>query len=136
MIGYAYAGPHRSREAYQWAVESSVYVSQDHQRAGVARGLYESLFAVLELQGFQNVCAGTTLPNPASVRFHEAMGFESIGVYEKIGYKNGNWHDVKWSQRSLGKHTIAPDPPLRISEAREREQWQEALATGQSSIQV
>ena len=135
VAGYAYAGPHRSREAYQWAVESSVYVHQDHQRAGIARGLYESLFEVLELQGFQNVYAGTTLPNPASERFHEAMGFKSIGVYEKVGYKNGDWHDVKWSQRSLGEQAIAPDPPLSVSKAREHDRWHSALTTGQSSIQ-
>ena len=134
VAGYAYAGPHRSREAYQWAVESSVYVHQDHQRAGVARGLYESLFEVLKLQGFQNVYAGTTLPNPASERFHEAMGFKSIGVYEKVGYKNGDWHDVKWSQRSLGERDPAPESPLTLAEARADERWNEALAAGESLI--
>lgn len=58
------------------------------------------------------------------------MGFEFIGVDEKIGYKNNEWYDVKWSQRSLGERTTAPDPPLRISEAREHEQWHEVLTTG------
>jgi phosphinothricin acetyltransferase len=134
VLGYAYAGPHRSRDAYRWAVESSVYVRRDHQRAGIARGLYESLFEVLELQGFRRVYAGTSLPNPASVGFHESMGFEPIGVYDSVGYKNGKWHDVKWWQRSLGEHTAAPDPPLPIPEARERERWHEALAIGQPSI--
>lgn len=110
-------------------------MNQDHQRAGVARGLYESLFEVLELQGFQNVYAGTTLPNPASERFHGAIGFESVGVYKKIGYKNGEWLDVKWSQRSFGERTITPDPPLSIPEACEHDRWHSALTTGQSSIQ-
>ena len=136
VVGYAYAGSHRVREAYQWSVESSVYVHSDYHRSSIARGLYTSLLAVLDLQGYQNVYAGTTLPNPASVGFHEAMGFELVGVYENVGAKNGEWYDVQWRQLSLGDHPSSPDPPLSISEAQEREHWNEALSAGEPAIQL
>jgi phosphinothricin acetyltransferase len=136
VVGYAYAGSHRTREAYQWSVESSVYVHNDCHRSGIARGLYTSLLDVLNLQGYQNVYAGTTLPNPASAGFHEAMGFELIGVYENVGAKNGEWHDVEWRQLSLGDHPSSPAPPLSISEAQERERWDEALSAGAPAIQL
>jgi phosphinothricin acetyltransferase len=134
VAGYAYAAQHRPREASQWAVESSIYVHADHRRAGVARGLYEALFAVLGLQEFRNVYAGTTLPNPASVGFHESMGFEPIGVYEGVGFKDGEWHDVQWWHRRLGDPEASPDPPLSVSEAREHDGWDDALAAGAPSV--
>lgn len=89
IIGYSYAGPIRKRAAYNLSVGSTVYVHDDYQRRGVARGLYGTLLAVLELQGYYNVYAETALPNPANIAFHKAVGFEPIGVYECVGYKNG-----------------------------------------------
>jgi len=100
-VGYAYGGPHRARAAYQWSVETSVYVHDDHHRRGIARSLYTELLAELERRGFCNAYAGTTLPNPASVAFHESFGFEPIGVFKKIGRKFGAWHDVAWLHRAL-----------------------------------
>ena len=71
------------------------------QRAGQGRALYAALFRILVAQGFVNAYAGITLPNPASVGFHRAMGFKKVGVYEGIGYKFGRWHDVVWLHRPL-----------------------------------
>ena len=134
VLGYAYAGPHRPREAYQWCVDSSVYVREDSHRRGIARGLYTSLLEILRLQGFYNVYAGATLPNPASVGFHESMGFEPVGIYEDVGYKDGSWYDVKWWHRSIRERDPAPEPPLTLAEARADERWNEALAAGESLI--
>lgn len=136
VIGYAYAGPHRTRYAYQWSVDSSVYVHEGSQRTGIARGLYISLFEILRLQGFYNVYAGIALPNPASVGFHESMGFEPIGVYENVGYTNGAWHDVKWWHRSIGEHAAHPEPPLSLSEVRTDEEWNASLTAGESEIRA
>lgn len=111
IAGYAYAGTHRARHAYQWSVEASVYVAPTHHRRGVARRLYDALFAALEHQGFINVYAGITLPNDRSVAFHRAMGFEPIGVYRRIGFKNGAWHDVEWSAKRLPAPEGAPPDP-------------------------
>jgi len=135
VIGFAYASGHRGRDAYQWSVESSVYVSEEFHRAGVAKGLYNSLFETLRLQGFYNVYAGTTLPNPPSVKFHRAMGFEPVGVYHNVGYKRGKWHDVKWWHLALQPHVDDPDPPTPIGEL-DTSELNDALATGLVNISV
>lgn len=101
LAGYAYASEHRSRPAYRWAADVAVYVAPGHRRAGVARSLYGRLLALLAGQGIHNACAGITLPNPASVALHESLGFELVGVYRRIGFKVGAWHDVGWWQREL-----------------------------------
>ena len=136
VVGYAYAGAVRKREAYQWSVESSVYVAESAHRNGVARGLYESLFALLDLQGYLNVYAVVTLPNPGSVALHEAFGFEHDARFEKMGYKSGEWHDVGWWSLSLGEHPEGPSPPLSLSAAQEREGWADALTAGQPSVRL
>ncbi|WP_117592290.1 arsinothricin resistance N-acetyltransferase ArsN1 family B [Haloprofundus halophilus] len=134
VVGYAYAGTHRKRDAYRWSVDSSVYVADDARRRGVARGLYAALFGILEAQGYVNVYAGTTLPNPASVGFHRAMGFEPVGVYENVGYKLGEWHDVQWLVRTLRPHPENPDPPVALAAVRETAAFEDALAAGESKI--
>jgi phosphinothricin acetyltransferase len=136
VAGYAYASSHRTREAYRWSIETSVYVDAEYHRQGIARGLYESLLAVCRLQGFRNAYAGTTPPNPASVSLHESMGFESIGVFENVGHKNGEWHDMQWWARPLGAHPSDLASPLSIAGARSHERWDDALRTGESTIRL
>lgn len=116
VLGYAYAGLHRERPAYQWSVEVSAYVHRDAQRLGVARSLYTSLFATLVVQGFRNAYAGITLPNEASVGLHTAMGFTPVGVYHGIGYKHGKWHDVVWLERVLAPRDVSPRAPRPLRE--------------------
>ena len=89
VVGFAYAGPHRARPAYRWAVDVSVYVDAAHHGEGVGRALYEALFEELRARGFRTACAGITLPNEASVALHERLGFEPVGVYGRIGWKAG-----------------------------------------------
>lgn len=101
VVGYAYAGRFKARPAYRWACETSVYLELGRRRTGAGRALYESLLARLIQRGYRIAIAGMTLPNDASVRLHEAMGFEPVGTYRRIGYKLGAWHDVAWSQRVL-----------------------------------
>jgi phosphinothricin acetyltransferase len=121
VIGYAYAGPHGERAAYQWAVDVSVYVHADHHRQGVGRALYCALFRVLRAQGYVNVYAGVTLPNPGSVGLHEAMGMTPVGVYRLVGYKFGAWHDVGWWQGTLQARPAAPQTPIPVSELSDSE---------------
>ena len=101
VLGYAYASSYRARKAYQWCVEVSVYVHDKARKCGVGRALYLSLFDVLRRQGYANAYGGITLPNPASVGLHESLGFTTIGVYSRVGYKFGHWHDVIWLQLRL-----------------------------------
>lgn len=102
VIGYAYATKHRERACYRWATDVAVYVMPSRQRAGVGRALYETLFYLLAAQHFRIACAGITLPNEASVRLHESLGFVPVGVYRRIGFKFGAWCDVGWWQLQLG----------------------------------
>jgi phosphinothricin acetyltransferase len=130
VVGYAYGGQHRDRAAYAWSAEVSAYVHADAHRAGVGKALYESLFAVLSLQGFRSAYAGITLPNVASVKFHEALGFAPVGVYHDIGYKFGRWHDVAWFERSLGPHEAEEREPRPIAEITQTPSFVAALAAG------
>jgi len=114
LIGYAYAGVFRSRPAYQWTVEVSVYVHADYRGKGVARALYTSLFECLRVQGYRTALAGIALPNPSSVALHERMGFRSVGVFHHVGYKLGAWHDVGWWEMTLQQLPNPPSPPLPI----------------------
>ena len=111
IAGYAYATRHRVRDAYQWCVETSVYVDPAFQHLGVARGLYASLFAILAAQGFVNAYAGITLPNARSVALHEKVGFLPLVVYRGIGFKAGAWHDVGWWQLELAGQDEPPREP-------------------------
>jgi phosphinothricin acetyltransferase len=101
VIGFAYGCQHRSRAAYRWSADVSVYVADGGRRGGVGRALYVELLARLRDQGFHIACAGITLPNEASVALHESFGFESVGIYREIGWKAGAWRDVGWWQLRL-----------------------------------
>lgn len=134
VAGYAYATPHRTRAAYRWSVDTSVYVDARHQRRGVGRGLYLSLLGILSAQGYFNAYAGITLPNPASVRLHESVGFTPIGVYRRVGYKLGAWHDVGWWQLTLKPHEESPPEPEDLQTVRGRAEWGALLARGESVV--
>ena len=130
LAGYAYASAHRARPAYQWSVDVSAYVNPTCQRSGVGRALYRSLIAVLALQGFRNAYAGIALPNPASVGFHEALGFTPVGVYHRVGFKLGAWHDVMWLEREISPHDDAPEEPLSLPRVLRSEAYHAALSAG------
>ena len=111
ILGYAYASRHRERAAYQWAADVSCYVRPEARGRGIGTALYRELLRILEDLGFRNAYAGIALPNDASVRLHEAVGFERIGVYRDVGYKLGAWRDVGWWGRRLGTLDAEPAPP-------------------------
>jgi L-amino acid N-acyltransferase YncA len=109
VLGYAYASSHRKRRAYRWCVEVSVYVHASARKCGMGRALYTALFDLLRRQGYVNAYAGITLPNPSSVGLHELLGFVPIGVFERIGFKLGRWHDVAWFQLRLREDPVPPE---------------------------
>jgi phosphinothricin acetyltransferase len=113
---FAYASAHRSRAAYQWSVDVSAYVAPGHQRRGIGRALYRALFEILAAQGFVIAHAGITLPNPASIGLHEAVGFRPLGTYDHVGFKLGRWHAVGWWQRRLREPPEAPQEPIALAE--------------------
>lgn len=106
VAAFAYASRHRERVAYRWAADVSVYVRREHHRRGIGRALYRELLELLRRQGLWTICAGITLPNASSVALHEGLGFRLVGVYRRIGFKQGAWRDVGWWQLELA----APPP--------------------------
>lgn len=109
-VGYAYAVAHRARKAYDWSVDSTVYIGNGFRGRGIGRALYSRLFELLKEQGVANVFAGITQPNEASVRLHESLGFVRVGLFKDVGFKLGKWWDVGWWQLQLQK----PDRPKPI----------------------
>jgi L-amino acid N-acyltransferase YncA len=130
VLGYAYAGPHGERAAYRWSVDVTVYVGLNRHRQGLGRALYTSLFELLHLQGFVSAYAGVTIPNPASVGLHQAMGFVPVGVYRPVGFKDGAWRDVAWLQRTPQPAPVDPAEPTRLPEIVGTAGWAAALQSG------
>jgi phosphinothricin acetyltransferase len=108
VVGYAYGSPFKSRAAYRWSCEVSVYLENGRRRTGGGRALYAALLDRLAARGFRTAVAGLTLPNDASVGLHRALGFESVGTYRHIGWKFDTWHDVEFVQREI---RAGEDPP-------------------------
>ena len=116
VIGYAYASRHRERPGYRWSVDISVYIDASWHRRGVGRALYGELLPTLRRQGFVNVYAGIAIPNAGSVGLHESIGMRLIGVYDKVGYKFGEWPDVAWYGMRLSEPTEPPAEPIPFPE--------------------
>lgn len=115
ITGYAYATRHRERTAYQWCTESSIYIHDDFQKAGIGKALYTALFEILKKQGFRNVYAVINLPNEKSVAFHERLGFHYFATYEHVGYKLGKWKNVGWWRLIVNEFGNEPTAPVKFS---------------------
>lgn len=104
IAGYAYAGLYRTRPAYRWSLEDSIYVHPDAHRRGVGRLLLERLILESEKHGYRQMIAvigDSTLQTP-SIELHRALGFRTVGVLENVGYKFDRWLDSVLMQRDLG----------------------------------
>jgi len=130
VVGYAYASAHHERAAYRWSVSTAIYIDGAHHRRGAGRALYTTLFALLRALGYRQATAGITLPNPASVGLHTAFGFAPVGVYRRIGFKMGSWHDVGWYQAEIQPGTDAPAEPRPIRDFVGTAEFDEALNLG------
>jgi phosphinothricin acetyltransferase len=127
VAGYAYAGLHHERAAYDWSCEVSVYVERSMHRRGIGRALYTALLQALRRLGYYTALAGVTEPNEASIGLHEAMGFRRAGIHRNVGYKDGRWWDVAYLEVSLQEGYDHPDiRPRRMDELSEPE-WEALL---------
>ena len=124
VLGYAYATTFRSRAAYDWGPEVSIYVRGDVQKRGLGQLLYGALFDVLRAQNYCQVVAGATVPNQSSERLHARMGFQLIGRYPAAGYKFGAWHDVVFWYLPLRSLPPTAPPLINVNELTKDPQWQ------------
>ncbi len=134
IIGYAYAGGHRDRIAYQWSVEISVYINEAAHGRGVATHLYQALLALLKIQGVVNIYALITVPNLKSIALHARFGFKELIVFEKIGYKEGAWHDVQWMLLVINAHEKVQSAPIPFVQLRNDSRLLEILEKENSSL--
>ena len=110
-VGYAYAGAFKDRPAYDWSVETSIYVGMEYRRLGIGRKLYEELERLLKQQGILNVNACIAYPHKEdehltmdSVHFHERLGYRMVGCFHDSGYKFDQWYDMVWMEKMIGEH--------------------------------
>lgn len=101
IAGYAYAGKWRPRPAYRFAAESSIYLDPEFQGKGIGTLLYTDLVNELRPKGIKTLIGGVALPNEASVRLHESLGFKKVAHFEKVGFKLDQWVDVGYWQLPL-----------------------------------
>ena len=94
VLGYAYAGKWKSRCAYRYSVESTVYLDKAATGRGIGTQLYAALIADLKKRGIHGIIGGVALPNAASVALHEKLGFQKIGQFKEVGWKFDEWIDV------------------------------------------
>jgi L-amino acid N-acyltransferase YncA len=112
LAGYAYAGLYRTRPAYRFTLEDSVYIAPDMHRRGVGRALLVALIDASEARGFRQMVAiiGDSPKQAGSIGLHEAVGFQRVGILQDVGYKFGGWRDTLLMQRALGAGaTTSPD---------------------------
>lgn len=103
VAGFAYAGPFRPRAAYRYTAEDSVYVDPGAKGAGIGRALLHRIVSACEQRGLRRLIAVVgDSGNTASIRLHQACGFERAGLLPAVGFKHGRWVDVVWMQRALG----------------------------------
>ena len=99
ICGYAYATQFKLRRAYEYAAEVSIYVRNNAKQKGIGTQLYLQLFDELATTDIHTIVAGISLPNDASIRFHEKLGFVKVAHFKEIGYKLGRWIDVGYWEK-------------------------------------
>lgn len=118
ILGYAYASPFHDRPAYDWAVETSIYVDQNIKHRGIGRKLHDALESTLREQGILNMNACIAYPTEEdehldknSVEFHAHMGYRLVGEFYKCGYKFNRWYNMVWMEKLIGEHLSDQKPP-------------------------
>ena len=119
-VGYAYAGKFHDRAAYDWSVETSIYVEQHRKRQGIGRQLHDALEQELQRRHFLNMNACVACPmtdndpylTKDSIRFHEKLGYRLVGEFRQCGYKFGRWYHMVWLGKHIGSHEGTPLPVL------------------------
>lgn len=104
IVGYTYAFTFRDRIAYNWGLETSIYLTPEVKGQKLGKKLYTKLEQILKIQHITNLVASITYPNPQSIAFHEKMGYKKIAHFTKCGYKQGKWYDMIFMEKFINKH--------------------------------
>lgn len=127
IVGYTYASAFHELAAYNWAVETSVYVRQDKKKMGIGKELYEALEKVLSAQNIINLNACIAYPRiedeyltQNSIQFHKHLGYRVVGEFYQCGYKFHRWYNMVWMEKHIGLHTENPPSVKLFDEIREK----------------
>jgi phosphinothricin acetyltransferase len=101
VVGWAYATDWKSRSAYRFTVETTVYVAQSHHGRGIGIALYDALLAELRARRLHSAVGCIALPNPPSIALHERLGFKKVAHFPEVGRKFDRWVDVGYWQLML-----------------------------------
>jgi L-amino acid N-acyltransferase YncA len=94
IAGYAYASAWRTRSAYRYAAETTVYIHEDFKNKQIGTALYKRLIEYMKNLSFHCLIGGIALPNNASIVLHEKLKFKKVAQFEQVGFKFNRWVDV------------------------------------------
>lgn len=133
IAGYAYVAPFKSRAAFAWDLEITVYLHEDYYRRNIGSALYHTLFEICKRLGYVNIYALITEPNENSKRMHETMGFKLVGMYPNTGYKLGQWWGLNVMCKQLTT-TIGTPAPTRSIHDMSAKELEDILSHAQTQI--
>lgn len=123
IIGYSYVGPFKEREAYGWAVETTIYLDSEKRHCGAGKKLYLAMEEILRRMHILNLNACIGYPKQDdeyltknSAQFHEHLGYTLAGKFHDCGYKFGKWYDMVWMEKMIGSHPSNPEKVLNFNE--------------------
>ena len=123
LVGYAYASSFHVREAYEWCVETSIYVRKGWSGKGCGKALYQELERMLKKQNILNLNACIAYKEEEdeylthqSKDFHAHMGYRLVGEFHECGYKFGRWYSMIWMEKMLGAHDTQPKKVVSITQ--------------------
>lgn len=124
IIGYAYVGRLHERAAYDWSVETSIYVDRRARKRGLGRQLYERLEAILRAMNIISVNACIAYPgtnndpylNTNSPDFHAHLGYQLVGHFHACAYKFDRWYDMIWMEKWIAPHPAKPEAMIPFPE--------------------
>lgn len=128
IVGYAYVGPFKERSAYDWAVETSIYVDTNARHEGIGGQLYHALEEICQLMGITNLNACIGYPRQDedqyltknSAEFHAHLGYQMVGEFHNCGYKFHRWYDMVWMEKMIGHHPNNPAPVKNFNDLRDQ----------------
>ena len=115
IVGYAYTSAFKNRAAYDWAVETSIYIDMNYRGLGIGKLLYDELEKITKLQNILNMNACIAIPDEGSVIFHKKMGYLEVAYFHQCGYKFDKWYDMIWMEKIVGEHTLNPPKVIPFS---------------------
>ena len=134
VVGYAYISRFREREAYDWSMESSIYINPVYHGKNIGKALYFVLIESAKLLGYCNIYGVVTMPNLKSEKLHDSFGFTTIGVTHNVGFKFGSWLDVKWYELNIKEYSNQPAKPKLINEISDTKEFNLIMDKAQNII--